>query len=216
MVTGYLACIGVLGALAKRAQGGSGQWIDASMFASAVAMQQMNLAGYFADGVVPTRIGSAAPYAAPNEAVRCADGWIMLAAYHPSRWGALCDVLESPELLSDPRFADLSGRIAHRDALVKRLEERMALRLRDEWLQRFEAADIICAPINDYAELVASPVFADALITETVEHPIAGRITIARTPLRAVGEIPAARRPAPLAGQHTQEVIQEAGISLEP
>ncbi|WP_423459177.1 CaiB/BaiF CoA transferase family protein [Ottowia sp. VDI28] len=216
MVTGYLACIGVLGALAKRAQGGSGQWIDASMFASAVAMQQMNLAGYFADGVVPTRIGSAAPYAAPNEAVRCADGWIMLAAYHPSRWGALCDVLESPELLSDPRFADLSGRIAHRDALVKRLEERMALRPRDEWLQRFEAADIICAPINDYAELVASPVFTDALITETVEHPIAGRITIARTPLRAVGEIPAARRPAPLAGQHTQEVIQEAGISLEP
>jgi len=216
MVTGYLACIGVLGALAKRAQGGGGQWIDASMFASAVAMQQMNLAGYLADGVVPSRIGSAAPYAAPNEAVRCADGWIMLAAYHPSRWSALCDVLEHPELRSDPRFADLSGRIAHRDALVKRLEERMTLRPRDEWLQLFEAADIICAPINDYSELVASPAFADARIAETMEHPIAGRMTIARTPLRAVGETPAARRPAPLVGQHTQEVMQEAGIALEP
>lgn len=217
MVTGYVAAIGVLGALARRRREGEGdregQWIDASMFASAIALQQMSFASYFADGVPPARIGSAAPYAAPNEALRCADGWIMLAAYHPSRWEALCGVLECPGLLTDPRFRELSGRIAHRRELVQLLEERMARRPRAEWLKRFEAVDIICAPINDYSEVIASPAFADARLSETVRHPIAGELTLPGTPLRAVGEVPRARRPAPLVGEHTCEVLRAAGIA---
>jgi len=217
MVTGYVAAIGVLGALARRRREGEGdregQWIDASMFASAIALQQMSFASYFADGVPPARIGSAAPYAAPNEALRCADGWIMLAAYHPSRWEALCGVLECPGLLTDPRFRELSGRIAHRRELVQLLEERMTRRPRAEWLKRFEAVDIICAPINDYSEVIASPAFADARLSETVRHPIAGELTLLGTPLRAVGEVPRARRPAPLVGEHTREVLRAAGIA---
>ncbi|MET4575984.1 CaiB/BaiF CoA transferase family protein [Ottowia thiooxydans] len=215
MVTGYIASIGVLGALARRNLDGTGQWIDVGMFASAVAMQQMAFASYFADGVAPERIGSAAPYAAPNEAVRCEDGWVMLAAYHPSRWEALCNVLERTELLGDPRFKDLSGRIAHRQELVALLEERMTRRPRNEWLALFEAADIICAPINDYSEVVTSPAFISANLRETVRHPEAGDLMFARTPLRAVGEKTPARRPAPLVGEHTQEVLQEAGISWD-
>ncbi|MDF3837035.1 CoA transferase [Cupriavidus basilensis] len=214
MVTGYMAAIGVLGALARRARDGAGQWLDIGMFASAVALQESSFASFFADGVAPERIGSAAPYAAPNEAVRCADGWIMLAAYHPSRWEALCEVLACRELLSDPRFLDLPGRIAHRKELVALLEERMTLRPRSEWLQRFEAVDIICAPINDYAEAVASPAFTGADLAEMVRHPVAGDLTLPRTPLRAVGEVPRTRRPAPLVGEHTREVLLEAGVPL--
>lgn len=215
MVTGYIAGIGVLGALARRNLDGTGQWIDVGMFASAIAMQQMTFASYFADGVTPERIGSAAPYAAPNEALRCADGWIMLAAYHPSRWEALCQVLERPDLLADSRFRDLSGRIAHRQELVRLLEERMTLRPRSDWLALFEAADIICAPINDYSEVVASPAFIDANLRETVRHPVAGDLMFARTPFRAVGEVSPPRRPAPLVGEHTHEVLLEAGIPLD-
>lgn len=221
MVTGYVAAIGVLGALTRRRRGGAGgndgegQWIDASMFASAIALQQMSFASYFADGIPPARIGSAAPYAAPNEALRCADGWIMLAAYHPSRWEALCGVLECPGLLIDSRFCELSGRIAHRRELVQLLEERMTRRSRAEWLKRFEAVDIICAPINDYSEVIASPAFADARLSETVRHPIAGELTLPATPLRTVGEVPRARRPAPLVGEHTREVLRAAGIAHE-
>lgn len=214
MVTGYIAAIGVLGALARRARDGAGQWIDSGMFASAIALQEASFAAYFAEGVAPARIGSAAPYAAPNEAVRCSDGWIMLAAYHPARWEALCDVLDCRALLSDPRFLDLTGRIAHRQELVALLEERMVLRSRSDWLQRFEAVDIICAPINDYAEAAASPVFAGGHLAETVQHPVAGDLTLACTPLRAVGEVPRTRRPAPLVGEHTCEVLREAGIPL--
>jgi crotonobetainyl-CoA:carnitine CoA-transferase CaiB-like acyl-CoA transferase len=215
MVTGYIASIGVLGALARRNLDGTGQWIDVGMFASAIAMQQMTFASFFADGITPERIGSAAPYAAPNEALRCADGWIMVAAYHPSRWEALCQLLERPDLLSDSRFRELSGRIAHRQELVRLLEERMTLRPRSEWLALFEAADIICAPINDYSEVVASPAFISANLRETVRHPVAGDLMFARTPLRAVGEVSPPRRPAPLVGEHTRDVLLEAGIPLD-
>lgn len=215
MVTGYIGAIAILGALAQRTRDGSGQWLDVGMFACAIALQQMSFASYFADGVAPEPIGSAAPYAAPNEALRCADGWVMLAAYHPLRWEALCEVLECRELLSDPRFRDLSGRIANRQELVRLLEARMMLRPRGEWLARFEAADIICAPINDYEEAAASPAFMDAQLAETIHHPVAGELTLLRTPLRAMGEEPRARRPAPLVGEHTREVLHAAGIPWE-
>lgn len=215
MVTGYMASIGVLAALARRSRHGVGEWIDVGMFASAVAMQQMSFASYLSDGVVPERIGSAAPYAAPNEALRCSDGWIMLAAYHPSRWKALCEVLECPQLCSDDRFHDLAGRIANRSELVRLLEERLTLRPRDEWMERFEALDIICAPINDYSEVVGTPAFTDAHMAEAIQHPVAGQLTLMRSPLKAVGEVPAARRPAPGIGEHTDDVLMEAGISTE-
>ena len=213
MVTGYLGAIAVLGAVARRAQDAHGQWLDVSMFASAIALQQMSFASFFADGVAPERMGSAAPYAAPNEAVRCADGWIMLAAYHPARWQALCEVLDSPELLADSRFENMPSRIENRRELVRLLEIRMAVRPRNEWLARFEAADIICAPINDYAEVVGSPAFTDAKMAETVFHPSAGKVTLPRFPLKAVGEKPQPRTPAPRVGQHTHEVLSAAGIA---
>ncbi|WP_454752846.1 CaiB/BaiF CoA transferase family protein [Cupriavidus necator] len=215
MTTGYIASICVLGALARRSRGGGGQWIDASMFTSSIALQQGGFASYFSDGASPVRIGSAAPYAAPNEALRCADGWIMLAAYHPSRWEALCEVLDCRELLADPRFAELSGRIAHREELVRLLEQRTMLRPRSEWLRRFEEADLICGPINDYAEAAASPAFVQGQLSETIRHPVAGDVILTRTPLRTVGELPPVRRPAPLVGEHTREVLQAAGITLE-
>ncbi|MFM0703551.1 CaiB/BaiF CoA transferase family protein [Paraburkholderia sediminicola] len=212
MVTGYIASIAILGALARRARDGAGEWIDVSMFASAVSLQQMTFAAYFANGAVPTRIGSAAPYAAPNEALRCADGWIMVAAYHPERWIALCRIVERPELTSDGRFRELSGRITHRAELVRLLEERTTLRTKAAWLEQFEAADIICAAINDYAEAVALPAFVGANMTEVMRHPVAGELMLPRSPLKAVGEVPPTRRPAPRLGEHTSEVMREAGL----
>ncbi|NWK95964.1 carnitine dehydratase [Sphingobium lactosutens] len=211
IVTGYIAAVAVLGALRKREAGGGGEWIDASMFTSSLAIQQMAFASYFSDGEVPERIGSAAPYAAPNEALRCADGWIMVAAYHPARWTSLCKIIGRADLIDDPRFHDLRGRITHRGALVTLLEDAMSTRPRSEWLDLFEKADIICAPINDYAETVTSPAFTDDL-AELIDQPGIGSLKFLRTPLRTVGNVPAPRTAAPAIGKHTEEVLLEAGL----
>ncbi len=211
MVTGYMAALAILGAVHQRHREGRGQYLDVSMFGSAIALQQSTFAAYLADHKVPERIGSAAPYAAPNEALRCADGWIMVAAYHPERWRALCAMLDAPELESDPRFADLAGRIANRLELVQALEQRMTARSKAYWLLKFEAVDIICAPINDYAEVVASQPYVEARLSEQFDHPTAGAITMPRSPLTAGASSEAGNRPPPLLGEHTQEVLSALG-----
>jgi crotonobetainyl-CoA:carnitine CoA-transferase CaiB-like acyl-CoA transferase len=213
IVTGYLAAVSVLAALTQRGKTEMGQHLDVSMFGSAVALQQSALAAYMADKIIPERIGSAAPYAAPNEALRCADGWIMVAAYQPARWKALCEVVGAPELLTDPRFMELAERIQNRAELVRALESRMLSQSKQAWIQALEAADIICGPINNYAEVVRAPPYVDANMSEHIEHSSVGLITMPRFSLKSIGELPAARRPPPRLGEHTREVLLAMGHS---
>lgn len=212
LVTGSLAAIAVLAALADRQRTGHGQHVEASMFASAIALQHVSFASYFADGLVPGPQGHAAPYSTPNEALRCADGWIMVAAYHPARWQALCSAIGAPELACDPRFADNKSRLQHRETLLRLLEGRMLAQPRAFWLERFAAVDIICGPINNYAEVAQSAPFLEAALAEQLQHPTAGPMTLPRSVISAVGERPRARRPAPTLGQHTREVLAELGM----
>lgn len=207
MVTGYLGAIQVLGAIQERRTTGHGQRVDVDMFSSAIALQLIPLASYMSDGVVPVPMGSAAPYAAPNEALQCEDGWLMVAAYHPARWDALCRVLELPDVAADPRFRSLVDRVANRSALVGALEPRMRTRTRSHWLKAFTEADIICGPINDYEDLVNSAQFESSDVTERVTHAVAGESHLPR-PRFGLGAS-SASRPAPILGQHTVELLRE-------
>ncbi|OYZ13997.1 MAG: carnitine dehydratase [Sphingomonadales bacterium 28-64-96] len=206
MVTGYLASISVLGALALRQRNGVGQHLDVSMFGSAIALQQLGLATYLHDREIPARTGSAAPYSTPNEALRCADGWIMVAAYHPARWRAFCRVLGLPELADDPRFAEAGVRLQNRAALITLLEQALMTRSRDEWLPLLYQADIICGAINDYREVTESAAFQAAALAETCMHPSAGELNLPRSPFRHPGS---ERRPAPRLGENSHEVLGE-------
>src|SRR5262249_13903623 len=86
MVTGYHATIGVLAALHRRAAGATVGRLDVNLFAGALMLQQIPLVGYLMSGELPTRCGSGAPYATPNEAYETADGHILVAAYQEGRW----------------------------------------------------------------------------------------------------------------------------------
>lgn len=213
LVTGYLATISVLAALTERQHTGLGQHVEASMFASAIALQHTSFATYFANGHVPGPQGNAASYSTPNEALRCADGWIMVAAYHPERWLALCKVIGAPHLATDPRFADNQSRLQHREALLGELERYMLAHPRAFWLNEFAAVDIICGSINNYAEVAKSAPFVDAALAEVMLHPVAGALTMPRSMIGAVDERPQSRRAAPTLGQHTREVLAELGLS---
>lgn len=207
MVTGYLAAISVLGALQARERTGLGQTLDISMFSSAVSLQQLAFGAFLASGKIPGPTGSAAPYAAPNEALRCADGWIMVAAYHPGRWLALCEVIDAPDIAADPRFQTNATRLAHRPELIAALEARLIRHPRSHWLERLTHADIICGPIQDYAEVLASPQATQQALIETIDHPAAGSVRMPRSMLTAAGERPRMYRPPPTMGQHTREVL---------
>lgn len=139
----------------------------------------------------------------------------MVAAYHPARWQAFCDAIDAPELASDPRFSENKSRLENRDSMLRLIEARMVEQSRAFWLERFTAVDIICGPINNYAEVTQSSAFVEAALTEKLQHPVAGVLTMPRSVLGAVGECPLARRTAPTLGQHTREVLVELGMSAE-
>jgi crotonobetainyl-CoA:carnitine CoA-transferase CaiB-like acyl-CoA transferase len=215
MATGNMACIAALAALAQREKTGVGQHLDVSMYASAVELQQMGFVSYFATGKVPAPLGSAAPYSAPNEAVRCSDGWLMLAAYHPARWLALCTALDLPALPADARFETASKRIENRLELIRTIEEKTIRRCRAEWLRLLNEVDVICGPINNYEEAARSDHFTATGMAETVVHRAVGHLKLPRSALRQAGESPASRLPPPLLGEHTQEVLSQLGLCAD-
>lgn len=209
-VTGYLGATAVLAALHQRSSTGQGQYLDINMFSSAVALQHGSFASYFATGEKPVPIGSAAPYAAPNEALQCQDGWIMVAAYHPKRWKSVCEIIGQPSLADDPRFASLQSRLDNRQELVAQLEHYLKARAVDEWQRLFREVDIICGGIYDYEQVEASEHFQALGLKETVVHPTAGLLTMPRFVLSRSDETPNPRRPAPTLGQHSEEIRAEA------
>ncbi|KAA6133471.1 CaiB/BaiF CoA transferase family protein [Cupriavidus cauae] len=215
MVAGYLATIAVLAAVNAARQGGQGEYLDISLYNATLMLQQIGYASYFATNALPARTGSAAPYAAPNEAYQTRDGWIMVAAYHPKRWQALCAVLGAADLENDPRFAGNADRVAHRDALRQALTPLFQQRTTEAWMQELAVHDILCAPVASYQEVLRSPQYAASGLDSWVDHPLAGKV---RMPGFAPGPAHAASAedrdmPAPTLGQHGPDVLEECGYT---
>ncbi|WP_236795051.1 CaiB/BaiF CoA-transferase family protein [Amycolatopsis sp. GM8] len=208
MVTGYLASVAVLAALREVRDGKPGQHLDVSLYNATIMLQQVSFASFLTSATEPKRLGSAAPYAAPNEALRTADGWIMVAAYDPKRWPALCEALDAPDLPADPRFATNGDRVTNRPALREELSRLFARRTTKAWLEILAARDILCAPVAGYRDVVESEEYRASGVETT-----AGTV---RMPGFVLGPSqPGAEpdRPAPLPGEHSAAVLAEYGLS---
>ncbi|MBL8382708.1 MAG: CoA transferase [Burkholderiales bacterium] len=217
VTTGFLATTAVLAALRVRdtpgPHAGRGQHLDMSLFNSALMLQQSALASYLASGELPPKSGSAAPYAAPNEAYPTRDGWIMVAAYHEDRWRAFCRVLGAPALAERAAFRTSADRVAHREELNREIARLMAARTTAEWQALLEDADIICGPIAEYDAVAASPQLAHNGVIVEMRHPTAGTV---RMPGAALGDRDAQSRvhlPPPLVGEHSRAVLADFGFS---
>ncbi len=215
MVTGFLTTSTVMAALRVVEVTGLGQHLDMSLYNSAVMFQQSALASYLSSGEKPIRIGTAAPYSAPNEAYPTKDGWIMIAAYHDDRWPALCKLLNKPELATHPDFASIPLRVANRKKLMSELTVLLASKTSAQWQELMEAQDIICGPIADYDMVMESPQLKhNGLIVDT-PNSVAGNV---RMPGLAVGDRNAQSRVRygpPALGEHSREVLSEYGFSQE-
>jgi crotonobetainyl-CoA:carnitine CoA-transferase CaiB-like acyl-CoA transferase len=209
---GFLAVAGILAALLVRERTGRGQRVDVALLDALLAFQAVPMAMYLISGCSPGRTGSAAPYAAPNEAFPTQDGYIMVAAYSPERWSALCQVLGRPDLIQDPRFESNEVRVRNRSALREILIPIFETRTSGEWLALLEAADILCGPIHTYPEVAAHPQVAHNEMVVTLSHGTLGQTPVVGSPLRLSATPTAAAGPAPLAGEHTDVLLREAGF----
>jgi len=209
---GMFATIGILAAVEYRHRTGKGQLVDTSLLDAGVGLSVWESTQYFSGRGIPERLGSAHRMSAPYQAFRCADGYITLGGANDRSFHRICEVLGHAEWKQMPEFLTDGMRIKNRVDLAARIEAITSTKPRAHWLELFEAHNIPCGPINDYAQVFDDPqVIARELVVD-VDHPTLGAIRALGSPIKLSETPPAVRRRAPLLGEHTEEVLAEAGI----
>jgi crotonobetainyl-CoA:carnitine CoA-transferase CaiB-like acyl-CoA transferase len=153
--------------------------------------------------------GSGHMYSVPWQAFECADGYIVIATRQEVFWTRLCDALEAPELAADPRFASNSDRVANRATLVPILEDIFARRTVGAWMERFREGDIPAAPVNNLDDVFAEPPVAERNMIVEYDHPQVGKVRLPGNPIKMSGMEGTISKPAPMLGEHTDEVLSE-------
>ena len=207
MLAGMNAFSGVLLALLRRKAGVPGSDVHVSLLDSIVAFQAPPLTEYLMTGHPPQRLGNEHPLIAPSGSMRTADGAITFTVFD-HQWRRFCESLGVEPLASDPRFATSAGRQRHRDELRGFLSPLFAAGTREQWLGRLRAMDVLCAPINEYPELVADPqVRHNGLIGDLGAG--ATSYPSIRNPIRGIEGTSAPSAP-PRLGEHTRAVLRDA------
>jgi formyl-CoA transferase/CoA:oxalate CoA-transferase len=210
---GALACgQAVVTALLHRERTGEGQRVDVALLDLALLANAARLVQYLATGDEIGRNGSAHPFMVPFQAFEAKDNWIYVAVWADKLWVPFCKAIERPELADDPRFAGRPTRFAHRDALRAIIVPIFRERPVADWMTRLEGADVLCTPVNRFADLAADPqVRAGGMLIEET-HPRAGRLTTLGPAVRFARTPGTLRVGAPALGENTDAVLAEAGL----
>lgn len=208
LVTGYQACVAVLGALIQRGITGQGQFIDAAMLDASIAFNVHLAQGFLLDGAVPARQGNNNPIAAPSGVFRTADGWLVVAAGNDRQFANLCNALDRPALATHPLFSTNGQRVFSRLALHAEIEPLFAAQTTAHWLQRLEAGQVPTTRINSMDQVFDDPQVRHRQMTVEVDHASGQRISILRSALN-MSDSPVHYRAPPQLGQHTREVLTQ-------
>ncbi len=215
LAAGLFALVGILAALEHRHRTGAGQHVDTALVDAGVALSVWEATEYFSGIGVPSALGSAHRMNAPYQAIRCADGHITLGAANERLFRRLCDVLGHAEWTAMPEFADNASRVANRAALAGRIEAVTTQQSCAHWLALFEANDIPCGPINDYAQVFADRQVVAREMVVDVDHPALGHLRTLGSPIKMSATPPDVTRRAPQLGEHTAEILAEAGFTAD-
>jgi crotonobetainyl-CoA:carnitine CoA-transferase CaiB-like acyl-CoA transferase len=214
VVTGLFATIGILAALIGRGDGDRrGQRVDVALLGATLAVLVNQAQNAFVTGRSPQRLGNAHPNIVPYESFATADGELVVAVGSERQWLRFCAAIGLPALADDQRFATNGDRVDRRAELRSILEERLAQRPTDDWVAVLEDAGIPNSPIADIAAAFASPEADELAMTVDVDHPAFGVLRQVGIPLAFESTPGTIRTAPPLLGEHTDEVLAEAGLS---
>ncbi|SRR5579862_5493672 len=208
LVTGLYTAIAILAALLHQARTGEGQSIDMALFDCQAAGLANQATNYLVGGMLPQRLGNAHPNIVPYQVFEVADGHLILAVANDRQFASFAKVAGMGELARDPRFAGNAERVAHRAALIARIEPVMRRHGVEHWIALLEAANVPCGAINRIDQVFADPQAIARGLTVAMQHATAGAMSLVASPLRLSATPPEYRCAPPLLGQHTEEILQ--------
>jgi crotonobetainyl-CoA:carnitine CoA-transferase CaiB-like acyl-CoA transferase len=208
IMTGMYATIAVCAALAHRAETGVGQHLDLALLDSLVAVLANQGANYLATGASPQRLGNAHPNIVPYQTFKTADGDMILACGNDNLFRKFCQVASCAQLADDPRFATNGVRVEHRAELTVILAEIMAKRPTRDWVERLEVAGVPNGPINTVEQVFQEPQAIARGLKFELPHPLAGQVSLVRSPMRFSATPVEHNRPPPVLGEHTDEILR--------
>jgi crotonobetainyl-CoA:carnitine CoA-transferase CaiB-like acyl-CoA transferase len=215
LFTGMYATTAILAALRHRDLTGQGQAIDMALLDTQVAMLANLGANYLTSGAVPRRMGNAHQNIVPYQVFEVADGHMIVAVGNDRQFAKFCEVVGQPAWAQDARYARNAGRVRHRTTLVPLLAAVMKTHTRSHWLEALEAAKVPCGPINDLADVFADPQVLARQMTVQMPHPLSGELRLVASPMKFSATPVQYRRPPPLLGEHTAQVLGELGLSAD-
>ena len=215
---GLHATFALLAALEHRDRTGVGTTVEAPLVESALNVAAEQVAVFRATGELLGRDGNRSRFAAPQNVYRVAgeDRWVAIAVETDAQWSSLRAALGDPEWARDPRFATRAGRHAARDDIDRELATMVADADRDELAARLVDAGVPAAPVVNPRIVVDNEQHAARGFYEPVVHPVAGEVRIPGFPARwDRREAPWHHRPAPLLGEHNEEILEELGVDAD-
>lgn len=215
VVTGLYACNSILGALAARHRTGRGQHVEVCLYDSGISMLINVASNYLVSGKDARRFGNGHPNVVPYTTYATADGMIAIAVGNDGQFTRFSETVGHPEWAGDARFAKNPARVTNREALDSLIGTALKSEKTSAWIAKLRAAGVPCGPINSVAEALNDPHTLAREMVCSVNHPAAGELKLVGIPFRMNGTPAAVRRPPPLLGEHTDEVLgKEIGLDV--
>jgi crotonobetainyl-CoA:carnitine CoA-transferase CaiB-like acyl-CoA transferase len=203
---------GILGAYIGKLRHGSGQYLETSLLEAGMAWSIWEFGAYFGSGELPVANGTRHRRSAPYQAYRCKDGYVTVGASTAKLWRQFAtQVVTKPEWIDDERLSTPALRLANSDLLEQLIEEELGLHGTSHWVAKLDAAGVPGGPVYTYDQALSDPQVLHRRMVVDVEHPSMGTMKMPGLPLKSSGELNTIRSPAPLLGQHTLEVLGQAG-----
>ncbi|MGO2035007.1 MAG: CaiB/BaiF CoA transferase family protein [Brevibacterium sp.] len=184
LTTALYVALGIVSALHERKESGHGQYLDVSLFESAVSLAVWEAGSYFGASTVSRPNGSAHQAQAPYQAVQVADGYVTIGANTPATWSRFCSAFDLTDLEDRAKFAEPALRFENREALIAVIEDRLRTRTIAEVVEEMNRVGVPAAPINDYGEVFTDDHLRERNFFWTSEHPRLGEVTQVGNPMR--------------------------------
>ena len=208
MVAGMYAAFGIMNALRVKEKTGQGQYVDVSMLEGQLGLLQGTIGAYLADGELPQPMGTAYKALLPYQTFRTKTRDLALAVGSERLWRIFCPLMGLAHLLDDPRYARNADRNAHRDTLIATLQDIFLTRPYEEWEALFLQHGIPVGAINTIDKVVEHPQIKARGALVECDHPAAGKVQMVGVPVKLSATPGRVREPAPMLGQHTDEVLR--------